>query len=191
MDRTVLKIFGSVGPAGSFITLTEKLVRIIFPEAYNLGDPAQQVGAEHREKSQAEREQFVHELFDQRGAIERKFAAPKEEVQEEGYSMLGDICANAIKNIYEIERNRLARERMYRTKGSISYRKNIEETKSIMGTTTDNIVKMACAIVVGTLEDRLKEQLESILQIDIDMDSDDEENKKDSGRVAHGTGSIA
>ena len=67
MERTVLKIFGSLGPAGSFITLTEKLVRIIFNDAYDLGDPARERSKESNEKSQKLREEFIHTLFEMRG----------------------------------------------------------------------------------------------------------------------------
>ena len=37
--RTVFKIFGSLGPGGSFVTLMEKLCKRAFGEAYELGDP--------------------------------------------------------------------------------------------------------------------------------------------------------
>lgn len=38
-SRTVFKIFGSLGPGGSVITLLEKLCARIFHDAYELGDP--------------------------------------------------------------------------------------------------------------------------------------------------------
>lgn len=38
-SRTVFKIFGSFGPGGSIVNLTEKLCRNFFNEAYELGDP--------------------------------------------------------------------------------------------------------------------------------------------------------
>ena len=40
MERTVLKIFGSIGPAGSLVTLFEKIMRVCYWEAYELDDPA-------------------------------------------------------------------------------------------------------------------------------------------------------
>lgn len=71
MERTVLKIFGSLGPAGSFITLTEKLIRVCFFEAYNLGDPAHKSSLKASENTVKVRENFVHALFEKRGEIER------------------------------------------------------------------------------------------------------------------------
>lgn len=37
-SKTVFKIFASFGPAGSIVTMTEKICRRIFNEAYNLGE---------------------------------------------------------------------------------------------------------------------------------------------------------
>lgn len=37
-QRSVFKIFGSLGPGGAFVTLTEKIIRRFFNEAYDLGD---------------------------------------------------------------------------------------------------------------------------------------------------------
>ena len=35
-QRSVFKIFGSLGPGGTFVTLTEKIIRYVFNEAYDL-----------------------------------------------------------------------------------------------------------------------------------------------------------
>jgi len=37
-SKTVFKIFASFGPAGSIVTLTEKICKRIFNEAYDLGE---------------------------------------------------------------------------------------------------------------------------------------------------------
>ncbi len=37
--RSVFKIFGSFGPAGSIVTLVEKLCKRYFHDAYEFGDP--------------------------------------------------------------------------------------------------------------------------------------------------------
>jgi len=36
--RNVFKFFGSIGPAGSIVSLTEKLCSSLYPHAYNFGD---------------------------------------------------------------------------------------------------------------------------------------------------------
>ena len=40
-SRTVFKFFGSFGPGGAIVTVTEKLCKRLFNEAYELGDPNQ------------------------------------------------------------------------------------------------------------------------------------------------------
>jgi len=35
-QRSVFKIFGSLGPGGTFVTLTEKIIRYVFNDAYDL-----------------------------------------------------------------------------------------------------------------------------------------------------------
>lgn len=37
-SKTVFKIFASFGPAGSIVTMAEKVCRRVFNEAYNLGE---------------------------------------------------------------------------------------------------------------------------------------------------------
>lgn len=37
-QRSVFKIFGSFGPGGTFVTLTEKILKRFFHESYDLGD---------------------------------------------------------------------------------------------------------------------------------------------------------
>ena len=39
-NKTVFKIFASFGPAGSIVSLTEKVCWMIFNEAYELGEAA-------------------------------------------------------------------------------------------------------------------------------------------------------
>lgn len=62
-NRTVFKIFGSLGPAGAFVTMTEKLCRSVFKQAYELGDPAMLVSKEE-EEMKVLRSAFVNELFE-------------------------------------------------------------------------------------------------------------------------------
>ena len=39
--RNVFKFFGSIGPAGSIVSLTEKLCSSLYQHAYNFGDESQ------------------------------------------------------------------------------------------------------------------------------------------------------
>ena len=45
-QRSVFKLFSSLGPAGSLVSLTEKFCRRFFNEAYELGDPTANQGVE-------------------------------------------------------------------------------------------------------------------------------------------------
>ena len=40
-NRHVFKFFGSIGPAGAFVSLSEKICTAVYPNAYNFGDPEQ------------------------------------------------------------------------------------------------------------------------------------------------------
>ena len=40
-NESSLKFFGSIGPAGSFVTLCEKICHRLFPAAYEQIDPIQ------------------------------------------------------------------------------------------------------------------------------------------------------
>ena len=38
-NRTIFSIFGSIGPAGAFTSITEKVCTAYYPKAYEYGDP--------------------------------------------------------------------------------------------------------------------------------------------------------
>ena len=56
--RTVFKIFGSVGPAGAIVSLSEKMCANIFPHAYKFGDENQFDSAIDKE-IKAVREEYI------------------------------------------------------------------------------------------------------------------------------------
>jgi len=37
--RTIFNIFGSLGPGGAIVSITEKICSSTMPDAYNFGDP--------------------------------------------------------------------------------------------------------------------------------------------------------
>jgi hypothetical protein len=77
--RTVFKIFGSLGPGGAFVTLTEKFCKYMFNEAYELGDPNQFKSHDEDELKQL-RQNFVNDLFNFKGSFERMRDSLKVEV---------------------------------------------------------------------------------------------------------------
>jgi hypothetical protein len=80
--RTVFKIFGSLGPGGSVVTLMEKLCKRIFNEAYELGDPTEFKTKEEDEIKNA-RQDYVNDLFNYKSTYERKSTSLDQADQEE------------------------------------------------------------------------------------------------------------
>ena len=69
--RNVFKFFGSIGPAGSLISLTEKICSSIYPHAYNFGDESQiesQIDLDLRKM----REDYIRDLFNQKNKFAKK-----------------------------------------------------------------------------------------------------------------------
>ncbi len=62
--RTVFKVMGSLGPAGSLVTLCEKVCRYFYYEAYTLQDPLHQVTSEDSTKAEEQRRNYVNKLFE-------------------------------------------------------------------------------------------------------------------------------
>jgi len=60
--RFVFKFFGSIGPAGSLVGLTEKICTSIYPHAYNFGDPALLESQIDKDLKKM-REDYILELF--------------------------------------------------------------------------------------------------------------------------------
>lgn len=110
--RTVFKIFGSFGPGGAFVTLTEKLCKGLFNEAYEIGDP-NEVKSKEEDELKRVRGEFVNELFQFKGEFERKSNALKQETRIEAYVKLGQIFEQYKHKMIRLEKQRLARERYY------------------------------------------------------------------------------
>lgn len=111
-NRTVFKIFGSLGPAGAFATMTEKICRKIFPEAYELGDPTRLVSKEE-EEMKVLRSAFVNELFNYKSQFERDSISLKKERRVQAYAHLGKILESHKVKMIKVEKNRLNRERIF------------------------------------------------------------------------------
>ena len=69
-NRTVFAIFGSIGPAGAFVSIAEKICTAIFPKAYNYGDPEQFESDIDRELKKC-RENYILELFKYKNEFSR------------------------------------------------------------------------------------------------------------------------
>ena len=69
--RNVFKFFGSIGPAGSIVSLTEKLCSSLYPHAYNFGSESQVESAIDKEL-RGVRECYIKELFDYKNKFTKK-----------------------------------------------------------------------------------------------------------------------
>jgi len=77
-NRTVFAIFGSLGPAGSFVSIAEKICTAFFPKAYNYGDPEQFESDIDKELKKC-RENYILELFKYKNEFTRSLNKEDEE----------------------------------------------------------------------------------------------------------------
>ena len=87
MSKTVFKIFASFGPAGSLVTLTEKLCQSIFAEAYDLSESTQ-LSTKEEQAIKKLRQDFVNDLFNLKGPFEEKRSSSNPLVQFKAHSDL-------------------------------------------------------------------------------------------------------
>jgi len=153
--RFVFKFFGSLGPAGALVGLTEKVCTAIYPHAYNFGDPSQmesQIDKDLRDL----RSQYVNELFQ----IKNKFAkltaeGKKEDEKKEAYDKLLAIVKSYISKTVRLEKNKYMRERIFfQREGQITlYNEANSKYHNAETEVTDNLVKMAKTICKPSKEE--------------------------------------
>ena len=69
-SKTVFRIFASFGPAGSIVTMAEKVCRRVFNEAYDLGEAT--FGSREDSEIKKLRQDYCNDLFALRGPFETK-----------------------------------------------------------------------------------------------------------------------
>jgi hypothetical protein len=113
-QRSVFKFFGSFGPGGAFVTLTEKIIRRFFNEAYELGDQDVFKTAEEAEILKL-RQEYVNELFNMQGNFERKSTSLNPLIQAKAYADLHKVIEKFKKKLITLEKQRLYKEKMFYT----------------------------------------------------------------------------
>jgi len=111
-SRTVFKIFGSFGPGGCVVTLTEKLCRRFFNEVYELGDPTE-FRTDEEDKIKQARQDYVNELFNFKSKFETYTNSLNPLVQAKAYIEVSKIIAKYKTLIIKLEKQRLAKERVW------------------------------------------------------------------------------
>lgn len=129
--RTVFKCAGSFGPGGAIVTLTEKICRAVFYDAYEQGDPTRESIQIYEDKAQQQRSDYVSELFQHRGRLEREMESMKEEVRTNAYKELGELIKKHIAIVSKTEKNRLLRLRLRLKDNANEYRKVLEQAKRV------------------------------------------------------------
>ena len=160
-QRTVFKIFGSLGPAGAVLTLAEKLAKALFYEAYEQGDPNEITSIAAAEAAQKLRSEYVSELFKIKGNLNMRLVSLKPEVRTEAYQELADLIMRHSAVISRAEKQRLMRERLNFKDNPAEYNKRLKAARHVSKDTDDNLIKMALKIVNESKLDKLNEFVKS------------------------------
>lgn len=102
-QRSVFKIFGSLGPGGTFVTLTEKIIRRFFNEAYELGSSDVFQAPEEAEIVKL-RHEYVNELFNMKSDFERRANSLNGLIQVKAYVDLNKLMEKYKKKLIVLEK---------------------------------------------------------------------------------------
>lgn len=109
-NRTVFNIFGSIGPAGALVSVTERACTAFYPKAYAYGDPESQESQIDKDLKTV-REEYINELF----RIKSKFTrnAAIEAKKGEAYKDLIELINKYIDKTVRLSKNKYMRERIF------------------------------------------------------------------------------
>jgi hypothetical protein len=112
-NRSVFKIFGSLGPSGALVSLTEKICTAVYPAAYRFGDP-EELETEIDKDIKALRQEYITELFKIKGKFSKKTKDGQPiDTRQEGYKDLVQIIKKYIEKMTRLEKNKYMRERIF------------------------------------------------------------------------------
>lgn len=140
-QRNVFKLFGSIGPAGSLVSLTEKICSYAFPHAYAFGnedDIESKIDVDLRKC----REEYIKELF----LYKNKFAknvVKGEQEKEKAYEKLIELIHKYIEKTVRLEKSKYMRERIfYKNEGQqVLYNEANNNYHNCKEKQQDNLVK--------------------------------------------------
>ena len=149
-NRSVFKFFGSIGPAGAFVSLTEKVCTSLFPNAYNYGDESQ-MESEIDKQLKEVRQDYIKELFH----IRNKFLKRTDATEKEMYEKFITIIKKYIEKMVRLEKNKYMRERIYYqySQQSVLYEQANSKYKNCSKYVTDNCIKQAKTICKPSAEE--------------------------------------
>ena len=142
-SRSVFKIFGSLGPGGSIVSIMEKLCKRWFRDAYDLGNPNQFRSSEE-DKLKMARKEMIEALFKFRSTFERESVSVTESIKDQAYKTLKDIVSTHKAKIMNVERQRLTKERVFylRENDYVKYEQAVRELAHLDEDVNDNCDKM-------------------------------------------------
>ena len=120
-----MKALASFGPGGALGVFAEKLIHILFPEAYEMQDPNFEKARKDEDELMKLREEFVKEIFEQKGKWEREINSSGEE-KEEAYKSMKDLIQEFRIKIVKTNLRKLTRERLALAQGSIQYQRRVD-----------------------------------------------------------------
>lgn len=158
-NRHVFKFFGSFGPGGAVVSLSEKICTSIYPAAYNYGDPEQMESQIDKELKEV-RGKYIAELFQFKNKFTRRTSASNSSEQavsekEQAYKDLIIIIKKYIEKMVRLEKNKYMRERIFyqRNNEIVLYEKANKMYHNCRNEVTDNLVKQAKTICKPTPEE--------------------------------------
>jgi hypothetical protein len=111
-QRSVFKFFGSLGPGGTFVTLTEKIIRRFFNEAYEVGD-SEKFEAPEEAQIAKKRQEFVNALFNMKSTFDRHANSLNPLMQVKAYAELHKLLEKYKKVIINLEKQKYYKEKTF------------------------------------------------------------------------------
>ena len=145
-NRSVFKIFGSIGPGGALVSLTEKICTAVYPAAYRFGDPEELESAIEKEIKKV-REDYILELFKFKNKFIKQSTGNSDD-KKNAYKKLVMIIKKFIEKMTRLEKNKYMRERIfYQREGQhVLYQRANAAYHDCKNEVTDNLVKQAKTI---------------------------------------------
>ena len=114
--RNIFKFFGSLGPAGSLVSLTEKVCSYWYPHAYEFGDE-NQIESNTDKEIRKMKENYIGELFKFKNKFTKQ-CNQGEDDKKKAFEKLVSIINEFIDTLTKLEKSKYMRERIfYREQG--------------------------------------------------------------------------
>ena len=143
-SKTVFKIFASFGPAGSLVTLTEKLCQSWFAEAYDLSE-SKAFSSKEEQHIKRLRHDFVNALFEAKSRFDLRAHSANPLVRLKAHAELFQLIERFKKKILQAERQKLQKELFFflREENALKYQQTKRRLQTLDEDVDDNLKKMA------------------------------------------------